>query len=96
MYVHDIYRVDYVYLLSLRARCSSGSEVRLRATPRESRVRPRQILGLATALGGLLWPAELRAQGASLGLLAGDAMEFIGQLAQLLKRKHYRPGSTGA
>lgn len=34
-------------------------------------MRSRQVLGLATALGGLLWPAELRAQGASLGLLAG-------------------------
>jgi type I restriction enzyme R subunit len=29
----------------------------------------------------------------ALGLLAGDAMEFIGQLVQVLKRKHYKPGS---
>jgi len=28
-----------------------------------------------------------------LGLLGGDAMEFIGQLKQLLKRKHYQPGT---
>ncbi len=28
-----------------------------------------------------------------LGLLAGDTMEFIGQLVQILKRKHYKPGS---
>lgn len=29
----------------------------------------------------------------ALGLLAGDAMEFIGQLKQILKRKHYKPGT---
>ena len=29
----------------------------------------------------------------ALGLLAGDAMEFIGQLVRVLKRKHYKPGS---
>jgi type I restriction enzyme, R subunit len=29
----------------------------------------------------------------ALGLLAGDAMEFIGQLVQVLKRRHYKPGS---
>lgn len=32
----------------------------------------------------------------ALGLLAGDAMEFIGQLVQVLKRKHYKPGSKDA
>ena len=32
----------------------------------------------------------------ALGLLAGDAMEFIGALVQVLKRKHYRPGSQDA
>ncbi len=32
-------------------------------------------------------------QFSALGLLAGDAMEFIGQLVQVLKRKHYKPGS---
>ena len=31
-----------------------------------------------------------------LGLLAGDAMEFISQLVQVLKRKHYKPGSIDA
>jgi type I restriction enzyme, R subunit len=30
----------------------------------------------------------------ALGLLAGDAMEFIGQLVQVLKRRHYKPGSN--
>ena len=29
----------------------------------------------------------------AMGLLAGDAMEFIGQLVQVLKRKHYKPES---
>jgi hypothetical protein len=28
----------------------------------------------------------------TLGLLAGDAMEFIGQLVQVLRRAHYKPG----
>jgi len=32
----------------------------------------------------------------ALGLLAGDSMEFIGQLVQVLKRKHYKPGSKDA
>ncbi len=32
----------------------------------------------------------------ALGLLAGDTMEFIGQLVQVLKRKHYKPGSGDA
>jgi type I restriction enzyme R subunit len=32
-------------------------------------------------------------QYSTLGLLAGDAMEFIGQLLQVLKRKHYKPGN---
>ena len=32
----------------------------------------------------------------ALGLLAGDAMVFIGQLVQVLKRKHYKPGSKDA
>jgi type I restriction enzyme, R subunit len=31
---------------------------------------------------------------ATLGLLSGNAMEFIGSLVQQLKRKHYKPGST--
>ena len=31
-----------------------------------------------------------------LGLLAGDTMEFIDQLVQVLKRKHYKPGSKDA
>ncbi|MDY0042893.1 MAG: hypothetical protein RBS57_21490, partial [Desulforhabdus sp.] len=35
-------------------------------------------------------------QFSSMGLLAGDAMEFIGLLVQVLKRKHYRPGSKEA
>lgn len=29
----------------------------------------------------------------ALGLLAGDAMEFISMLVQVLKRKHYKPGT---
>ena len=28
----------------------------------------------------------------ALGLLAGDAMESIGQLMQVLKHRHYKPG----
>lgn len=32
----------------------------------------------------------------ALGLLAGDTMEFIGTLVQLLKRKHYKPGTQAA
>ncbi len=32
----------------------------------------------------------------ALGLLAGDAMEFIGQLVQVLKRKHYNPEGKDA
>jgi type I restriction enzyme R subunit len=32
-------------------------------------------------------------QFSELGLLAGDAMELIGQLVQVLKRKHYKPGT---
>jgi type I restriction enzyme, R subunit len=32
----------------------------------------------------------------AMGLLAGEAMEFIGSLVQVLKSKHYKPGSQGA
>jgi len=35
-------------------------------------------------------------QFSTLGLLAGDAMEFIGSLIQVLKRKHYQPVSKDA
>jgi type I restriction enzyme R subunit len=31
----------------------------------------------------------------AMGLLAGDAMEFIGTLVQMLKRKHYKPNTEG-
>lgn len=30
----------------------------------------------------------------AMGLLAGDAMKFIGKLVEALKSKHYRPGSV--